>query len=116
MKNLMDILNNKDFLEKMASVRNADELKTLFEEEGLELEEGLSYEQAYTAFQRAIHDELSADEKAQINAMDDELNEAELENVSGGYLGFAIAIGVMIYVGYRYIKLKKEMELKAKNR
>ena len=105
MKNILEMFNNKAFMEKMASVRNADELKALFEAEGLTLEDGLTYEQAYDALSHAINDELSEDEKAQFEAMDSELSEEQLENVSGGFWwGGVIAIGVLAYYGYKYVK------------
>ncbi len=105
MKSLMDMVNNKEFIEKMASSKGAEDLKALFDQEGLELEDGLSYEQAYTILQHAANDELSDDEKAQLASMDTELSEDELENVSGGFsLGAAIGVGVLIYFGYKYIK------------
>ena len=105
MKSFMEMANNKEFMEKMAAVKNADELKALFTAEGLSLENGLSYDQAYAALHHAMCDELSDEEKAEIESMDSELSEDELENVAGGFWwGGVIAIGVLLYFGYKYVK------------
>ncbi len=106
MKNLMEMMKNEEFVKKVAMAENADQLEKIFNEEGLELESGLSYEQAFSIIHHAAEEDLTDEEKKMIESYDaDELNENDLEGVAGGLtIGAAIGAAALCYLGYKYIK------------
>lgn len=106
-----ELLNNDEVLEKMLYAESPDKLMQVFEENNIVLEQ-VTKEEAFDAFQRAKNGEL---------------NEEDLDNVSGGvyfalkagacYLavsgsvagalcvvGGVAVIGLASYAGYRLIK------------
>lgn len=108
-----EIFNNEELLEKFELVKTPDELWNLFKENGVEFTD-VTKEELFEAFKKAKDS--------------DELDEEDLENVSGGFwLKVAIgkvlisiggasagtvlvtcagvaAIGLATYAGYRLIK------------
>ena len=93
------------FAEELRNVACGDDLKAVFEKNGLELEDGLTYDEAYAKMVSAADGELSMD---------------ELEQVSGGLVvtitvaGFVITVtgatiakitaAIIAYWGIKYVK------------
>ena len=97
-KTVEEMFENKELMDALQEVNNANELVAVFERFGIQLEEGLSPEKAYEHF-------LAGKNRGS------ELNEDELENVAGGFWGW-VAVGVLIIIagqvveefGYRQTK------------
>lgn len=114
-KRIDELFDNEELVEKFSLVKTPDELWDLFKENGVEFTD-VSKEELFDAFQKAKDT--------------DELDEDDLENVSGGFwLKLAVgkvlisvggatagtvlltcagiaAIGLAAYAGYRIIKKK----------
>lgn len=102
---LMKVLDDEEFAEKLANAETAEEFVALLGSKDVQIEEGMSAEEAFKVF------------KSQENG---EIAEGELENVSGGVLG-AIVVGAGIVVGanaiafaggYIYQKIKNRKKKK----
>lgn len=99
--NLQTLIENKALLEGMVNAQSPEELQSVFKENNIELEEGLTIEEAFR---------IAKDSQNQ----SDEILETELENVSGGILITAGAaacfiigsamVGFLSSYGYRTIK------------
>lgn len=85
-RTLVSIIENEQFVEKMKAVSNADQFVSVLGEFGIELEEGLSKEEAYDQFL-----------KGQRN--DEELSDEDLEDVSGGFAITAMLVGTWLLKG-----------------
>ncbi len=80
-KNAQELFQNEALMEDLEKVTNADELVETLDKHNIQLEEGLTKEEAFSRF-----------EKGQTN--DDEISEEDLENVSGGFGWVSVAVGI----------------------
>ena len=71
------------FAEELRNVTCGDDLKAVFEKNGLELDDGLTFDEAY---------------EKMTNAGDDELDMDELEQVSGGLVVTFTVAGIVVTV------------------
>lgn len=105
------ILENKQLMENLVEVETPEELTALFAQHSIELEEGLTAEEAF----RLLKEQGS-----------DELDENELENVNGG-IGLGVALGAagalvlgaaaIIFIGgYAYQKYQNSKKKKSKKK
>ena len=79
MATMKDLMANEEFMKGLVEVATPAELAKLLKDNDVELEEGISFEDAFEII------------KKQENA---ELSDADLENVSGG-IAFAVAAGAV---------------------
>lgn len=85
-RTLTAIVENEHFVEKMKAVSSADQFVYVLKEFGIELEEGLSKDEAYDQFLRGQRN-------------DEELSEEDLEEVSGGFAITAMMVGTWLLKG-----------------
>ena len=85
-RTLVNIIEDEQFVEKMNAVSDAEQLVSVLKKFGIELEDGLSKQEAYDQFL-----------KGQGN--NEELSEEDLEDVSGGFAITAMMVGTWLLKG-----------------
>lgn len=78
--NIKTIMENEKLMQGIAEVTTPEEMMKLFSENNIELEEGLTPQEAFDCIQKGKNGEL---------------NEKELEDVNGGVIGTAVAVSTV---------------------
>ena len=105
---LEELMKIPGLAEDLAEIRNADDLKEVFEKHSIQAEEGVTWEELFDALKKGAGD-----------ALNDELGEKELEQVAAGFavsttviviggiiiLGPPIAYGIGRFLGRRLARI-----------